>query len=200
MLCNVDTPADASRGRYVPLSHVGLPKPWYKYAMDNEVGDMTVFVLELIRCGGAVPDGLPLATSRIIAFIALANCNMLYNNAGPITPQSWSYVELEVLSSEKYGRSGCRKKVAQPQTVCFMCQKVPLCHNHATGICLAWDHSLAAPTPKLFQAPRPDSGLQGCVILCAPLPPHASCRPETPPLLHSTRHSPPKSITGHCGR
>ena len=70
--CNVDTPADASCGRYVPLSHEGVAKPWYEYVMGMDVGDMVVFTSELIHCGGAVPVGLPADTPRVIAFITLA--------------------------------------------------------------------------------------------------------------------------------
>ena len=84
--CNVDIPADASCGRYVPLSHEGVPKPWFECPMDMEVGDMTVFSSELIHAGGAVPVGLPAGTPRIIAFIALANYNVHYNNTVPISP------------------------------------------------------------------------------------------------------------------
>ena len=71
--CNVDIPADASCGRYVPLSHEGVPKPRFECPMDMEVGDMTVFTSELIHAGGAVPVGLPAGTPRKIAFNALAN-------------------------------------------------------------------------------------------------------------------------------
>ena len=159
--CNVDIPADASCGRYVPLSHEGVPKPWFECPMDMEVGDMTVFTSELIHTGGAVPVGLPAGTPRIIAFIALANYNVLYNNTVPISPPPWAYAESEVQDSVKCGHSHCRKKVAQPPSVCFMCPKVPLCPNHASGTCSVCDATLTAPTPELFQARPPDSPLRG---------------------------------------
>ena len=51
--CNVDTPGDASCGRYVPFSHKGVPKPLYEYPLNMDVGDMVIFTSELILCGGA---------------------------------------------------------------------------------------------------------------------------------------------------
>ena len=73
--------------------------------MDMEVGDMTVFMSESIHARGAVPVGLPAGTPRIIAFIALANYNVLYNNTVPISRPPWAYAESEVQESVKCGHS-----------------------------------------------------------------------------------------------
>ena len=86
VLCNVDIPADASCGRYVPLFHEGVPQPRYEYPMDMDVGDMVVFAPESIHSGGAGPVGRLAGTPRVITFIALANYNLHYNNTVPISP------------------------------------------------------------------------------------------------------------------
>ena len=151
---NVDIPANASCGGYVPLSNEGVPKPWYEYPLDMDVGDMVVFTSKLIHCGGAVPVGPPVGMPRVIAFIAPADYNLHYNNTLPISPPPWVYAEALVpTSTEKCGRNGCRKKVAQLPPVCFMCRNVPVCQIHGTRTCSACDATLTAPMPILFEVP-----------------------------------------------
>ena len=84
--CNVGIPADASCGRYVHLCHKLVLKPWYKYPLDGDFGDMVVFTWELLLCSGAAPVGLAASTRRAIASIALANYILHYNNTMPISP------------------------------------------------------------------------------------------------------------------
>ena len=121
---------------------------------------MVVFLSELINCGGAVPVGLRASTPRVIAFIALANYNLHYNNTVPISPPRSAYAKAQVpTAAEKCRRNGCRKKVAQPQPVWFMCQKEPLCQIHGTGTCSAYDATLTVPKPQLFEAPAHNSPL-----------------------------------------
>ena len=149
MPCNVDIPVDASCGPYVPLSHKGVPKPWYQYPLDMDVGHMVVFTSELIYCGEAVPVGLAAGTPRVIVFIVLANYNLQYYNTVAISLPRWAYAEAQVpTSTEKGGRNGCCKKVAQPLAICFMCQKVPSCQIHGTGICSACDATLTPQRPN----------------------------------------------------
>ena len=132
---HVDIPADGSRGSYLPLSREGLPMPWYEYPLDMYVGDLVVFTSELIHCGAAVPVGLAAGTPRVVAFISLANYNLHYNNTVPIPPPACAYAEAQIpTSTEKCGRKGCRKKVAQPLPICFMRQKVPLCQIHVPNL------------------------------------------------------------------
>ena len=170
--------------------------------MDIDVGDMVVLMSELIHYGRAVPVELPVGTPRVIAFVALANCNWHYNNTVPILPPPWAYAEAHIPRSEECGRSGCRKKVAQPPPVCFMCPKVPLCHNHGTGTCSACDATLTAPTPELFEVRAPYSPLgslsQGssasvgpsCVCTFAAMP-HATWK-------HWTYDTAPATAPGTC--
>ena len=75
------------------LSHEGVPTRWYEYPLDMDIWDMVVFMSELIHCGGVVLVGLPAGTPRVIAFIALANYNLHYNNTVPIPPPPWAYAE-----------------------------------------------------------------------------------------------------------
>ena len=101
---NVDIPADASCGRYVPLSHEAVPKPWYEYALDMDVGDMVVFKLELIHCGGAVLVALPAGTPPVIAFIVLANYNLHYKETVPISCPPWAYAEGTEIDGEMWAQ------------------------------------------------------------------------------------------------
>ena len=82
--------------------------------MDMHVGDMVIYRSQLIHYGGAAPVGLPVDAPQVIAFIALANYNLHYNNTVPISSPTVGAEAQVPTSTEKYGRNGCRKKVARP--------------------------------------------------------------------------------------